>query len=44
MSNHLQALSAVREPTQGAWKVWLKAVEVMSTEAGLMRRNGTQNH
>ncbi|TNN22642.1 hypothetical protein EYF80_067242 [Liparis tanakae] len=43
-SIHIQARSAVREPTQGAWKVWLNDVVVMSTEAGLMRRKGTHSH
>lgn len=44
ISIHIQARSAVRVPTQGAWKVWLKDVVVMSTEVGFMKRKGTHNH
>lgn len=44
ISIHLQARSAVRVPTQGAWKVWLKDVVVMSTDAGFMKRKGTHSH
>lgn len=44
MSSHLQAVPAVREPTKGAWNVWLNDVVVMSTEAGLMKRKGIHSH
>lgn len=44
ISIHFKALSAVRVPTQGAWKVWLKDVVVMSTEVGFMKRKGTHSH
>lgn len=44
ISNHLQAVLAVREPTQGVWKVLLKDVVVMATELGFMKRKGMHSH
>lgn len=41
-SIHLHAVCEVTEPTQGAWKTWLKVVILM--EVGFLKRKGMHNH
>lgn len=41
-SIHFQILSLFRVPTQGSWKVWLKAVSAMFTDVVLRSAKGTQ--
>lgn len=43
-SIHVQTSPWSRVPTQGSWKVWLKAVWTMFVAEGLSSRKGTHNH
>lgn len=42
-SIHFQILSLFRVPTQGSWKVWLKAVSAMFPDVVLRSAKGTHH-